>query len=97
MDASALYPLILILREEIVDHYGLLSVLDLTFYEVGNAVWKEYRRGLVTDPKPLLELFKKVFSNIRVTRLGVDDFSKVLQDSCRRGLNVLRCSLPLYC
>jgi len=40
VDASALYPLVLKLREELLDRLPLVAVLDLTVYEVGNAIWK---------------------------------------------------------
>ena len=43
LDASALYPLALSLREKLLDYTGLTAVLDPTVYEVGNTVWKEYR------------------------------------------------------
>lgn len=69
VDASALYPLVLKLREALLDYSGLLAVLDLTIYEVGNAVWKEYRRGRIRDYRVAAALFQEIFNVIPVLRV----------------------------
>ncbi len=71
VDASALYPLVVQLRERILDYIDSLVVLDLTVYEVGNVVWKEARRGRITDPEAVARLFEAVFSEMRI--IGVKD------------------------
>ena len=38
LDASALYPLVLKLRDKLLDYLTLMAVLDLTVYEVGNVI-----------------------------------------------------------
>ncbi len=48
LDASALYPLLKRLGSRLVWVAEKTAVLDLTFYEAGNAAWKETRRGLIT-------------------------------------------------
>ena len=37
-----------------------LSVLDLTFYEVGNTLWKEHRKGRIKRLEPVVSLFDEV-------------------------------------
>jgi len=44
IDTSALYPLILMLRDRVLLYIDILFVSDLTRYEVGNVLWKEYGR-----------------------------------------------------
>ncbi len=48
LDASALYPLLKKLGSRLVLLAERMAVLDLTFYEAGNAAWRETRRGLIT-------------------------------------------------
>jgi predicted nucleic acid-binding protein len=38
LDASALYPLVLKLRDMLLDYLALMAVLDLTVYKVGNVI-----------------------------------------------------------
>jgi len=57
LDASAIYPLILNLRDRIVKFKDFFVALDLTIYEIGNAIWKDYRRGKVTNPNVIAQLF----------------------------------------
>ena len=68
LDASALYPLAMTLGERLLDYASELAVLDLTVYEVGNVLWKEYRRRRISDPEPLAQLFEEVFSILTVLR-----------------------------
>lgn len=68
LDASAIYPLMLRLREELLSYVNRFAVLDLTVYEVGNVIWKEFRRGRIRDPTIVAELFEEIFSSIPVLR-----------------------------
>ena len=65
LDASALYPLILRLREKMVLFVDRFVILDLTLYEVGNIVWKEYHRGRIRDPVLVATMFREVLRNVR--------------------------------
>ena len=49
VDASALYPLIINFREKVFTASKKLKILDLTFYEVGNVLWKHYRKGKIKN------------------------------------------------
>ena len=54
LDASALYPLLKRLGEKATSLLTKLAILDLTKYELGNALWKEYKLGLLKTGKTLL-------------------------------------------
>jgi len=72
LDASAVYPLVLNLREKFVDYAEKFSILDLTIYEVGNTLLKEFRRGRISNLKVAAELFNEIFSYVYVVRGGID-------------------------
>ncbi|MCD6244259.1 MAG: type II toxin-antitoxin system VapC family toxin [Candidatus Korarchaeota archaeon] len=66
LDASSVYPIIIRLREEVMEHTDLFSVLDLTLYEVGNALWKEYKRGKIKNMKSAVALFREFLNDVTV-------------------------------
>jgi len=64
LDSSALYPLL-----NYVDKVDVskIHVLSLTFYEVGNAIWKEfYIHKRIKDPFTLSLLFQKFLHKLKV-------------------------------
>ena len=65
LDASALYPLLRRLGRALYRHLKALAVLDLTKYEVGNALWVEVKRGLVVDWLPVAKAWAEVFRGLR--------------------------------
>jgi len=65
LDASALYPLLRRLGRPLYRHLKALAVLDLTKYEVGNALWVEVKRGLVVDWLPVAKAWAEVFRGLR--------------------------------
>jgi len=83
VDCSALYPLILKMREKII-LYKAFSILDLTIYEVGNVLWKEYGKGRIRDLKSAANLFQHVLDQL--TKLSVDDIGEVLDLAVRMKL-----------
>ncbi|MEB3787474.1 MAG: type II toxin-antitoxin system VapC family toxin [Desulfurococcales archaeon] len=85
LDASAVYPLVLRLRESILDYASTLAVLDLTVYEVGNVLWKEHRRGRVRDPLAAARLFQELFSSIKTLRPGAS-IRGILELAVQEGL-----------
>ncbi|RLE65257.1 MAG: PIN domain nuclease [Thermoprotei archaeon] len=84
VDTSALYPLILRLRERILSYADKLAVLDLTVYEVGNVLWKEYKRGRIRDLGNSAALFREALAPL--DRLAVDDLEEVLKTAVERDL-----------
>ena len=77
VDASALYPLILKLQERIILEKDRFSILDLTVYEVGNVLWKEYKRGKIKDLESVVRLFRKVLNEL--PKLSIKDLGEVLK------------------
>jgi len=78
LDASAIYPLLLSLGERFVDYADKFSILDLTIYEVGNTLVKEFRRGRISNLRAAVELFNEVFNYVYTVR-GEIDISKVAE------------------
>jgi predicted nucleic acid-binding protein len=64
IDASAIYPLILKLREKMFLYEDRFVILDLTIYEVGNVVWKEYQRGKIRDPASVMKMFEEIMVDV---------------------------------
>jgi len=95
LDASAIYPLVLSLGERFVDYANKFSILDLTVYEVGNTLVKEFRRGRISNLRVTVELFNEVFSYAYIVR-GEIDISKVAELALSEKPNLLRCRLPLH-
>jgi predicted nucleic acid-binding protein len=58
------------LRENTLLYKDQFAVLDLTAYEVCNAVWKGYRAGRVRDPAPVVRVFEEFMSGVK--RLSVE-------------------------
>lgn len=72
LDASALYPLVLELREKILLYKDLFTVLDLTIYEVGNTIWRGYRRGRIRDPLLASQMFMEILNEIEKLDINND-------------------------
>ena len=66
LDTSSLYPLLIRLRGGILDYSDHLCVLDLTLYEVGNVIWKEYKRGFIKDIESMVDLFEEFLSSVSI-------------------------------
>ncbi len=71
LDTSALYPLVLKLKADFFEYVELFSILDLTFYEVGNVLWKEYRKGNVKDVGAVAAFFEEVLG--MMTKISLDN------------------------
>jgi len=85
LDASALYPLILRLREGLLSHKDRFAVLDLTVYEVGNALWKASRRGAVKRLAPVAEMFEEVLKGLERLSIGSRMY-EVLDVAAKNGM-----------
>lgn len=46
-------------------------MLDLTIYEVGSAIWKDYRKGMITNLNVIVELFEEILREIK--KISIDD------------------------
>jgi len=48
----------------------MFAVLDLTVYEVGNAIWKNYKRGTIVKIDAVVKVFEELLSLLR--RLSIE-------------------------
>jgi len=77
--------LVLKLGERIPSYSNLLAILDLTVYEVGNTIWKEYRKGRIKDPVLISRMFEEMVSDLK--RLSIDmDVSGVQEVAVKENL-----------
>jgi len=96
LDASAL--LLLIKKSEVKATIQLLkdsAILDLTFYEIGNAVWKETTLKYLTEEgaqklAPLAQIVLKRMNQITAT---AEDFPEILQIAQNEKTHLLRFKL----
>lgn len=77
VDASALYPLLVKLRERLFKHLHMLRIPNLTVYEVGNAIVKEYRDGRIRDLVSVSRLFEEIFRDINVIEVSKEPLNVV--------------------
>ena len=89
IDASALYTLLKRRRDIVVEIIDASAIIDLTKYEIGNALWVEWRRGLIEDPKRTMRGWMKLLSFIREIQLDKGELDEV-EDLA------LELSLPFY-
>lgn len=88
LDSSAPYPLILLLREDFLEYskyFIILIILDLTVYEIGNTVWKEYRKGRIRDLGVAARLFQEIINNLAIQGI-THSLEEILNISVREGL-----------
>ena len=46
-------------------HSDKFAILDLTIYEIGNIIWKEYKRGKIKDPVLVMKMFEEIMRNMK--------------------------------
>lgn len=89
IDASALYTLLKRRGDVMVKIIDASAIIDLTKYEIGNALWVEWRRGLIENPKRTIKGWMKLLSFIREIQLDKGELDEV-EDLA------LELSLPFY-
>lgn len=85
LDASAIYPLVLRLEKSLFRYVERFAVLDLTVYEVGNVLWKEFKKGRIRNLEPVVTLFEELFSYVEVLRPRIE-LGKVIKLVVEEGL-----------
>jgi len=75
------------LREKLLLYGELFAVLDLTIYEVGNVVWREYWRGKIVNILPVVKLFEEVLKNLEKLSVG-DVLHEVLNVAVKSNITV---------
>ncbi|BCU66785.1 PIN domain nuclease [Sulfolobales archaeon HS-7] len=82
MDTSALYPILNYVDKIDVNN---VYILTLTFYEVGNVIWKEYyMHKRIKDPVSVAKLFQKFMRELKV--LEDPPLEEVMKVASERGL-----------
>ena len=77
LDASALYPLLRRLGEKAASLLTRLAILDLTRYELGNILWKEYKLGLLKDWENTIVLWSKIMEEMPTYRIETEHLRDV--------------------
>uniref|UniRef100_A0A7C4BCN1 PIN domain-containing protein n=1 Tax=Ignisphaera aggregans TaxID=334771 RepID=A0A7C4BCN1_9CREN len=85
LDASAIYSLLTGLGHRVLDFVDMFSVLDLTVYEVGNAIWKNYMRGRIANIGVVVEFFEEFLSMLKRFSIG-NEIEEVLRIAIENNL-----------
>ncbi|BFH74794.1 type II toxin-antitoxin system VapC family toxin [Sulfurisphaera javensis] len=87
LDTSALYPLLFkILTHEVnIDFISSSHILDLTIYELGNAIWKDAKLlKRIKDPLSVMRNFMIIISKMKTEK--VTDYVEVMLIAMERDL-----------
>jgi len=85
LDASAIYPLILRLKEGLLLYKDHFAVLDLTIYEVDNALLKAHKKGAIKHLAPVAKMFEEIMKGLRKLSIKAEMF-EVLDIAAKSGL-----------
>jgi len=83
-DASAIIKVVELRPTNAVKVLSDQYTADLAYYEIGNFVWKLYRRSIITDAKTYIELFTELLSRMRIEEVGLR--TDVLEVAIGHGL-----------
>jgi predicted nucleic acid-binding protein len=73
------------LKEGLLLYGDRFAILDLTIYEVGNAVWRAYRRGAIKQPVLVARMFEEVLKGLE--KLSVEPLLlEVLDIAAKSGV-----------
>jgi len=86
LDASALYPLLKRLGEKAASLLTRLAILDLTKYELGNALWKEYKLGLLKNWENPIVLWSKIMEEMPTYRIEMQHLRDIEKIAVERDL-----------
>ena len=81
IDTSALYPMLL---SGMAFDSDECAVSSLTKYEIGNALWREYRQRKLKDPKRIAAIFSEAISGMH--EMEISAISDVLVIAVGRSL-----------
>jgi predicted nucleic acid-binding protein len=83
-DASSLYTALRMFENKLYIMAKYSAILDLTFYEIGNAIITEFRRGTVKDWKSALELWTSILKNFET--LELNEFKSIGEIAVKENL-----------
>ena len=64
LDTSALYPLLKRLGKKALSVLLRATILDLTKYELGDALWREHKRGLIEEWEKLIKSWSEIIAEL---------------------------------
>ena len=70
-DASAIIRAVEVRPRESINVLKSQYTLDIAYYEIGNYIWKLYRRSFISDVNMYIEFFARVLSMMNVERVGL--------------------------
>lgn len=88
-DASALTNLLVLAGGKTLDVVRGGSILDLTPYEVGNAVWRMYKLSKRMSREQMIALLNvgvRVMARMDTIRCSSDDFQRTVEVAVAKGL-----------
>jgi|BEDMetMinimDraft_2_1075160.scaffolds.fasta_scaffold11633_1 Predicted nucleic acid-binding protein, contains PIN domain len=95
VDASAFYSLI-----QSPNKYSELiingAVLDLTLYELGNVIWKEYKLKRIKDNSKVIDNLTKLLSLMKIIRVNTIDLPEIEDLAIKIGLTFYDASYVYY-
>jgi predicted nucleic acid-binding protein len=77
------------LKEGLLLHRDRFAILDLTIYEVGNAVWRAYRREAIKQPVLVARMFEEVLKGLEKLSVGPVLFEVLDNVARREGLKLV--------
>lgn len=86
IDASTLYPLIRKLGKKAAEVLVRFAVLDLTKYEVGNVIWKEYRAGLLKNWEKAVEGWSIIMGSMQKLSIKEEELKEVEKIAVERDV-----------
>jgi len=87
-DASALYKLLTVYKDytDKID-YNYIYILDLTFYEIGNAIWKDYYLlKRITDFTETSEVIYEILKELNVIENLSLSFIEIIKIAIEKNL-----------
>lgn len=86
LDTSALYPLLRRLGKDAIPLLKHMAILDLTKYELGNVIWKEYKYSLIKKWDKLLDEWSEILSAITELTLYVDEIKEIENIAIKKNI-----------
>jgi predicted nucleic acid-binding protein len=88
IDALSLYPLLRRLGGKATEHLTRLAVLDLTKYEIGNAVCKEYGLGSLKSWEKAIESWSRILEEMKKLSIGEREIKDAERIAIERDLTL---------
>ncbi|MBO3797277.1 MAG: type II toxin-antitoxin system VapC family toxin [Thermoproteota archaeon] len=87
LDTSALYPLLRKLGKGAASLLPRLMILDLTKYELGNIIWKEYRLGHVKNWEKSIEQWSRIIGELLSCSIDAEHLKEIEKIAVERDLS----------